>query len=101
MGYKTYHELENDATGETAERLKARIESEEELARAIGEDHEWAKWYDHDRDMLALSKEFPDVTFILSGEGEESPDFWKTKYKDGKSFTAYGEIVYPVFGTLH
>ena len=43
-----------------------------------------AKWYDHDKDMKALSLRFPGVLFELYGDGEESDDMWYTYYKDGK-----------------
>ena len=43
-----------------------------------------AKWYDHDDDMLELSKQFPETVFCLYGEGEYSEDMWYTYYKNGK-----------------
>jgi hypothetical protein len=42
------------------------------------------KWYRHDDDMGMLSANFPDVTFILEGVGEEHPDIWRKFYKNGK-----------------
>ena len=41
-------------------------------------------WYEHDDDMLTLSRAFPDVLFTLEGVGEEHPDIWKTQYKNGE-----------------
>ena len=52
------------------------------------------KWYDHDDDLIALSKKFPDVTFVLYGEGEERDDNWITYYKNGDYEYCNGRIVY-------
>lgn len=42
------------------------------------------KWYEHQKDMKAISRAFPDVLFTLSGEGEEAEDIWKEYYLNGK-----------------
>lgn len=42
------------------------------------------KWYDHDEEMLELSKQFPETVFCLYGDGEGSEDMWYTYYKNGK-----------------
>ena len=52
------------------------------------------KWYDHDEHMLLLSNEYPDYFFILSGEGEDSEDIWRTYYYRGKSSHTPARIVY-------
>ena len=52
------------------------------------------KWYDHDEDMVKLSLRFPNYTFILEGEGEETCDLWKTIYHDGKLERLNVKIVY-------
>jgi hypothetical protein len=41
------------------------------------------KWYDHHTDMMVHSAKYPDVTFTLVGEGEESGDFWLARYLGG------------------
>lgn len=47
-------------------------------------DSEPQKWYGHDNDMVALSKELPDVLFRLSGVGEEQGDEWVKFYLNGE-----------------
>lgn len=34
--------------------------------------------------MVAISKQFPDYTFQLHGDGEEAEDFWFSYYKNGE-----------------
>lgn len=52
------------------------------------------KWYDHDEDMLALSKAFPNIVFVLTGEGEDRDDNWISYYKNGQIEVCHGRIVY-------
>lgn len=43
------------------------------------------KWYGWQKDMCAFSAKFPDVTFVLCGEGREAEfDFWRAYFKSGK-----------------
>lgn len=51
------------------------------------------KWYEHDEDMLKLSKKFKDFLFTLGGEGEESGDIWTCYYKNGKKQHEKAKIV--------
>lgn len=51
---------------------------------AYDEETDGIKWYDHHDDMVAHSLKYPEVTFTLSGQGEDSGDFWKTRYLGGK-----------------
>ena len=44
----------------------------------------YCKWYDHDEDMMLLSKRFPGVLFELYGDGEDSEDMWRAYYRDGR-----------------
>ena len=58
----------------------------------------YAKWYDHEKDMKALSEKYPDLTFSVEGDGEETMDLWQCFWHAGRSwheavrFTSYGEI---------
>lgn len=56
-----------------------------------------AKWYDHEKDMLALSTEFPTILFILHGAGEDEDDRWYTYYFNGMQQYAPAEIHYDDF----
>lgn len=46
---------------------------------------ETTKWYDHNNDMILLSKRHPEVGFLLKGEGEESGDVWAAYFFRGKA----------------
>jgi hypothetical protein len=56
---------------------------------------EQMKWYDHEEDMAALSKEFPNILFVLDGVGEEFPDAWRKWFYNGTVEASYAEVVYP------
>ncbi len=88
MGYETSYRLhvENPPKGFTKKTLAKIIRENEGMSYALEEDGstcQSTKWYDCDDDMLAVSKKYPDVLFVLSGEGEEAGDIWRTYYKDG------------------
>lgn len=55
------------------------------------------KWYDHEEDMLEISKKFPSLVFILDGDGEESGDIWREFYMNGKSYFWNLDIERPDF----
>lgn len=55
------------------------------------------KWYDHETDVRNLSAKYPDVLFVLEGEGEGSGDVWKKYFLNGKIQRAPGEITFPDF----
>lgn len=88
MGYYTAYELTVErATGPfDAKELETAIET-----LGIFKDgslfgnglYGFAKWYDHDDDMCALSEKFPTVVLKLHGDGDASDDLWDTYYWNG------------------
>lgn len=56
-----------------------------------------ATWYEWQRDMVIISKAFPDLFFTLWGNGSTSYDFWVAYIKNGKMQIEDAEIVYPAF----
>ena len=107
MGYYTHYELvvhsEQDITRETEIEINRAI-----AAKIHGEDpsdisdeaalwclSEELKWYDHESDMLEISKQFPNFIFVLYGEGEEYDDVWCEYFANGECEEVRARIVYP------
>lgn len=55
------------------------------------------KWYGHENDMRDLSKKFPTILMILSGEGEDSGDIWRKYFLNGKMQRASAKITFEDF----
>lgn len=58
-----------------------------------------AKWYDHEKDMLVVSKlpQFAGKLLLVHGDGEESGDVWDMWVKDGKKFRGTYVMIAPEF----
>lgn len=91
MGYYTKYTLD-DLTDEQSATL-AELSACDNLYQLSEE----SKWYEHETDMLALSKLYPDTLFKLSGIGEEFPDAWIKYFKNGKMQVCEAIITYPPF----
>jgi hypothetical protein len=52
------------------------------------------KWYDHDKDMISVSKKFNGVLFVLYGNGEEVGDIWKKYFYNGQTQVAMVKITF-------
>ena len=53
------------------------------------------KWYECDKDMTELSKQFPEYTFVLEGDGEEKQDWWIHWWENGYQSGSEAEIIAP------
>lgn len=60
-------------------------------------DEDSCKWYDHEADMLELSRRFPEELFELHGEGEEPGDIWIKYFKNGKMQSCFAKIIFDEF----
>ena len=95
MGYYTYFTLSYYGSPEDEQTLQDfRPDQEDfklpvELIKQLIADHgdnDW-KWYDWREDMRTLAKKFPNITFVLHGDGEESDDIWEWRGKgDSEEF---------------
>lgn len=54
-------------------------------------------WFEYEEDMLAISKLFPQVRFVLSGCGERNEDQWRQAFIDGRTQRCEGITVFPPF----
>lgn len=52
------------------------------------------KWYKSNEDLKEFSKKHPEALLLLEGEGEDSPDFWREYWKNGKVQRIIAKIVY-------
>ena len=58
----------------------------------------WGTWDHHVGFMAGLSRYWPDVVFLLEGEGEDSrSDVWRDYYLGGKQQTVFEEVIWPPF----
>jgi hypothetical protein len=108
MGYDTYFALHIEVANEHTPAGQARLKEvedalhergrDDELARAyapFGYNDDTMRWYDHDDDCQAFSRQFPDIVLGLRGEGEDSEDLWMKFYHDGEIQGGQAEIIYP------
>jgi hypothetical protein len=87
MGYYTFYTLTAYGPQAEVERLRnadPTLDPSDPEFRFSTVSDEHMKWYESERDVKALSKHFPKLTFVLTGEGEDSEDKWKAKFRDGK-----------------
>lgn len=52
-----------------------------------------AKWYDHEKDMRALSIRYPLCVWQLDGEGEEQGDVWRKYFQNGQMQNANARVI--------
>lgn len=84
MRYYTYYTLKSEPNITNTKEFKEVFEriSGYELDSVLEEEN---TWYNHEEHMIEVSKNFPEVLFMLTGEGEESTDMWRQYFFNGKS----------------
>lgn len=92
MGYCTYFEDVSDPPMTSDE-----FDALDEIAGFNITFDESMKWYDYKVHMAKLSLKFPDRLFRLTGDGEDSDDFWKGYWLNGKAFVTKAIITYESF----
>lgn len=95
MGYYTSHKLE--IVGGHMDILEQIIENDPQTFYGLYKDGsplDSVKWYSHQEDMKQLSKQYPDLVFKLTGEGEETGDMWIEYHKNGKMQDCHAKITF-------
>ena len=87
----------SNATNNDASQNPGSFEEHARTWRIILEGSDETTWYEHQEDMARISRIWPGVVFTLNLNGEDSRDFLKEYYLNGKVQTAPGEIVYEKF----
>ena len=104
MAYYTYYELEDTYDEETDSAIEEELfeyvsenkaEFKEFIYAIIGKNA--CAWYNHEIDMIKLSKKFPRVIFTLLGKGDETFDLWKKYFYKGMMQIAKAEVTFPSF----
>jgi hypothetical protein len=94
MGYYTYHTFSCDDP-ENEEKYKEELGEYTKYVDSLFQ--EGVKWYDCDEDMREFSKRYPEVLFIIYGEGEEMGDIWELYTKNGKQQRCDAEVTIPEY----
>lgn len=84
MGYYTTYKVTSDADGDDEETFGKVLEALAEYTPDAFFGGDTIKWYEHEEHMRKLSLMYPEVSFRLDGEGEESGDVWVKWFKNGK-----------------
>jgi hypothetical protein len=85
VGYNTHYELDHEPKS-----LAWSPSIERAMETLAGDDDHYnpftssCSWYGHVEDMVEFSKQYPNIVFTLSGEGDETGDLWRKYFKDGK-----------------
>jgi hypothetical protein len=108
MGYYTTYNLstlpeiskESEVYGRIRAWLSAREQSNTDFDSVVkcwvDESADETTWYEHEADMTALSEAFPEITFTLSGYGDEREDVWEKVFVGGAMVSSkWGRMLYP------
>ena len=96
MGYYTTYTLSATQGHDNQEEIEEKLQQTSGYSIEFGR-NDPCKWYIHEQDMKELSKIYPETTFLLEGEGEESGDIWRKYFKNGKMQVCKAKIVFPAF----
>jgi len=83
---------------DVVEALRYIKEHSDEYYGLLGEER--CTWYDHQDEMKKVSNNYPDLVFILHGEGEEQGDIWTAYFCNGKCEKILPELKWPHFDMI-
>lgn len=94
MGYYTKHELTVIGDQDNSIEHEKQISELADYSSCFDDE---IKWYGCEEDMINYSLKYPELTFLIDGEGEESGDIWKAYFKNGKSFKTKAVMTFEEF----
>lgn len=99
MGYYTYYSLDiQNSTNDDIAKVVRYLKEKDIIGYALDEalcPADGVTWYEHHEDMIDLSMEFPNLYFVLHGEGDDREDIWDAHYQNGIFQELYASIVMP------
>lgn len=78
-----------------ADRFAEAIGISDALDRLTTEQYPNWKWYDYEKDMRSIAKDFPDFIFTLEGTGEDQGDIWVEQYYGEEWARSQAEFIPP------
>ena len=105
MNYSTHYSLEYDTEDDQEDIRDFLLKSsnylvEFEVENLVCGITLTTSWYEHEEELLDLSRGFPATIFILHGEGEEQGDKWKKRFINGEVEIIRATLVFPDFEPL-
>lgn len=55
------------------------------------------KWYNWEKESVALTRNYPRILIEIHGEGEENDDIWKARVRNGECERVEAKIVFDEF----
>lgn len=104
MGYYTYYSMDVlQGTDDDIAKVVQYLKNKDIVGYALDESlrpYDGVIWYEHHEDMIELSMAFPDLYFVLHGEGDDREDVWDSHYKNGMFQELYVSLVMPEIDPL-
>ena len=113
MGYYTHYNLQvmhfdhetkrvslvesDDTNIEVISHLRKTFDNAAYAIDKNGDSSEKTKWYDHGKHLKEFSALYPDLLFVLDGNGEDADDLWVKYFLNGKMQVAMAKIVFEDF----
>ena len=99
MGYYTYYSMDVlQGTDDDIAKVVQYLKNKDIIGYALDENlcpYDGVIWYEHHEDMIELSMVFPNLYFVLHGEGDDREDVWDSHYKNGMFQELHVSLVMP------
>ena len=104
MGYLTKFTIKivtgEDPEGPSSDKILSELRGSCDALYAVdvmGHSSDSVKWYTMNDDMIKFSKCYPQIVFVVTGDGEEGDHFYRSYFLGGQSYSKKGAISYPPF----